>query len=75
MIQPLGVSPRYIFEIDYKQDLDKCIRDFKKLYLPNRIEELKGAIKRYIDANLELNEGWVREYNQLIEELKEAQDV
>jgi len=34
-----------------------------------RVDELKGAINRYLDVNLPVDKDWVTEYNQLINKL------
>lgn len=35
-----------------------------------RAKELSEAIVRYFDAGMQINLGWVQEYNELIEENK-----
>lgn len=41
----------------------------KKLWLENRLLELKAAIKGYMDVNLCVPTEWNEEYNSLIEQL------
>jgi len=38
----------------------------KSIWEAKRIEELKGAIERYLDAKLTVKEEWIEEYNELI---------
>ena len=41
------------------------------IWLMDRYEKLKSAIKRYMDADLNVSVEWITEFNQLQEELKE----
>jgi len=36
----------------------------ERIWLEHRQEELKSAIKRYLDANLKVPDEWVCEYNK-----------
>lgn len=37
----------------------------------NRLEDLKGAITRYMDAGLMVKHEWIEEYNELIKKKEE----
>lgn len=43
----------------------------REVWLEKRLEELRSAIKRYIEAGYYVKEDWVKEYNSLLEEVKE----
>ena len=52
---PLGLKPDYIWR---EQLID--------LHAKERIIEISEAIKRYLDAGLQVNSAWVLEYNTLV---------
>ena len=43
----------------------------KKLYKQQRMDDLKGAIDRYKEANKPIPIEWVTEYNQLVYEMRD----
>lgn len=61
---PLGIVPerfyRKRFFILYGDQTEKEI-------IPLRIEDLKGGIKRYLDADYPVPSEWIKEYNRLID--------
>lgn len=42
----------------------------KFVYRTERLDEVRGAMKRYFDAGLPISVAWVEEYNELIELIK-----
>lgn len=48
---PLGITPRYIYQ-------ELCERQ--------RLVDLKQAIQRYIDADFQIPNDWINEYNMIL---------
>lgn len=42
----------------------------KQIHTEIRFDELKAAIQRYLDANLNVNIEWVEEYNDILKQIK-----
>lgn len=44
----------------------------KKIWIEQRINEIRRAVNEYINAGMRVNVEWIEEYNQLLKELKEV---
>lgn len=47
----------------------------KKIWKKQRLEELRGAVERYLEANQRIPIEWIEEYNQLLDDIRKESIV
>ena len=66
---PIGVLDKKYYHKFLKDDIEMnggmCLEDTKL----KRLNNLKGAIERYLDANLHIDTEWLNEYNEILNEM------